>query len=295
MKDRYDLCVTRYLCRRCGTWIDVQSDEFYSFSGPNDPAFWCPVCEDLPLAEQVGFPAEELPTELQLLKGFRLSWVPLTESSEVEKCNRLYRPYSKRSFLQQYLAWLKLSGNESPCEPTSDLVVNAKFDRRRQVYTKELEYQIEDTCAGKACQFLRANCLKPEPPTCALVRLLCDVKGRYGLCQTGDEAMILQHYLLLTGGEHFPMLIPQPAVLEGKKRPDFICFVPVTKFQYHKVVVLVDRPGKDQAKTASEDADYRSQGFLVHRILVDPGDVGNSYFKRARDLVLWLQGLPDRY
>ena len=291
MKDRYDLCVTKYRCKRCGTPINVESDTFYYFSGPDDSSFWCPACENLPQADAVGVAAEELPTELQLLKGFCLTAVPPAEMPDVDSWNLLYRSYSKRSFLQQYLGWLKLSGAESLCEPAPNVTVNARFDRHRQVYTKELEYQIADTCGNAACQFLRANCLKPEQVTCALVRLLCDVKGAYGLCETGDEAMILQQYLLVTGGEHFPMLIPQPAVLKGKKRPDFICFVPATKFQYQKVVVLVDRPSKDEAENSREDADYKSQGFLVRRILVDPGDVGNSYFKRARELVLWLQSL----
>jgi hypothetical protein len=71
----------------------------------------------------------------------------------------------------------------------------------------------------------------------------------------------------------------------------WICFVPTTKFQYQKVVVLVDRPGKDQVQTSTEDAEYGGQGFLVRRILIDPSEVGNSYFKRARELVVWLQSL----
>ncbi len=291
MKDKYDLCVTKYSCRRCRTPIDVESETFYWFSGPYDPAFWCPACEDLPQADAVGVPAAELPIELQLSKGFCVRAVPPAEMPDVDSWNLLYRSYSKRSFLQQYLGWVKLKGAESHCEPAPHATVNARFDRHKQVYTKKLEYEITDTCADTACQFLRANCLKPEQVNCSLLRFLCDVKGPYGLCDTGDEAMILQQYLLVTGGEHFPMLIPQPSVLKGKKRPDFICFVPVTKFQYQKVVVLVDRPGKDQAQTSREDADYSGQGFLVRRVLIDPSEVGNSYFKRARELVVWLQSL----
>jgi hypothetical protein len=269
----------------------VESDTFYNFSGPNDSSFWCPTCEDLPHADAVGSPAEDLPTELQLLKDFRLRAVPTAEIPDVDTWNLLYRPYSKRSFLQQYVGWLKLSGAESVCEPASNATVHAKFDRYKQVYTNELECEIEDICADGACHFLGDSCLKPEQVCCSVVRLLCDVKGDGGLCDTGDEAMILQQYLLVTGGKHYPMLIPQPSVLKGKKRPDFICFVPISKFQYHQVVVLVDRLGKDQRQTSKEDAEYKSQGFLVRRILIDPADHGNSYFKRARELVLWLQSL----
>ncbi len=289
MKDRYDLSVTRYRCKRCDTTIDVDSDTFYYFGGVDDQSFWCPSCEDLPQAEIVGVPAEELPTELQLLKGFCLTPVPPAEMPDVETWNLLYRSYSKRSFLQQYLGWVKLAGAESYCDAASNATVNAKFDRHKQVYTSELEYKIGDTCADTICQFLGSDCVKPEEVRCSMIRMLCDTKGRYGLCQTGDEAMILQQFLLITGDEHFPMLIPQPSVLKGKKRPDFICFVPVTRFQYQKVVVLVDRPGKDKGQTSKEDADYQSMGFIVRRVLIDPGDQGNSYFKRARELAVWLQ------
>jgi hypothetical protein len=291
MKDKYDLCVTKYRCRRCRTPIDVESDTFYYFSGPDDSSFWCPTCEDLPMPDPIGVPAEELPIELQLLKGFWLRAVPPAEMPDVDSWNLLYRPYSKRSFLHQYLGWVKLKGADSLCEPASNATVSAKFDRHKQAYTKELEYEITDNCADTVCQFLRANSLKPEQEKCSLLRLLCHKGGAYGLCETGDEAMILQQYLLVTGDEHFPMLIPQPSVLKGKKRPDFICFVPVTKFQYQKVVVLVDRPGKDQVQTSREDTEYGGQGFLVRRILINP--VEKSYFKQARELVVWLQSLAD--
>jgi hypothetical protein len=291
MKNRYDFCVTRYRCKRCGTPIDIESDVFHYFSGPDDSSFWCPTCQDFPYAESVGTPADELPTEIQLPKAFQLRAVPIAEMSDVNTWNLLYRCYSKRSFFQQYLGWLKLSGAEDLCEPSPNVSVNAKFDHHRQLYTHETEYEITDTCADATCQFLRAGCLKPEQVSCTLVRLLCDVKGTFGMCQTGDEAMILQWFLLMTGDEHFPMLIPQPSVLKGKRRPDFMCFVPVTKFQYHKVVVLVDRPGKDRELTKGEDTQYKDEGFLVRRIDVDPADHSNSHFKRARELVLWLQSL----
>lgn len=100
--------------------------------------------------------------------------------------------------------------------------------------------------------------------------------------------MVLQQYLILTGEEQFPMLIPQPAILKGKRRPDFVCFVPVSKYQFQKVVVLVDRPGKDSDQAQQENKEYASEGFRVRRILVDPSDRSSSYFKLARELVLWL-------
>jgi hypothetical protein len=84
------------------------------------------------------------------------------------------------------------------------------------------------------------------------------------------------------------MLIPQPSILHGKRRPDFICYVPVTRFQYHKVAVLVDRPGKDPQMIAAENSDYNQQDFIVKRLLVEPQQ---SPFKRARELVLWLGSL----
>lgn len=291
MKDRYDLCLTRYRCGRCRSPIDVESETFYWFSGPDDPAFWCPDCGDFPRAVALGVPAENLPTDLQLSKGYRLRAVPAAEIPDVDSWNLLYRPYSKRSFQQQYIGWLKLMAADPQCAPSPHATVNASFHRQRQIYAKQLEYEITDECADTACQFLSTNCLKPEKVNCSLVRFLCDVKGPYGLCDTGDEAMILQWYLLFTGGEHFPMLIPQASVLKGKRRPDFVCFVPITKFQYQKVVVLVDRPGKDPHLTTKEDAEYQAQGFFVRRILIDPSADRASYFKLARDLVIWLQTL----
>lgn len=82
------------------------------------------------------------------------------------------------------------------------------------------------------------------------------------------------------------MLIPQPSILHGKRRPDFVCFVPITKFQYLKIVVLVDRPGKLPSIIATENAEYEQQGFIVKRVLIDSQ---TTYFKLARELVLWLE------
>ena len=100
--------------------------------------------------------------------------------------------------------------------------------------------------------------------------------------------MILQQYLILTGGVHFPMLIPQASILKGKRRADFLCFVPLTKFQYRKIAVLVDRPGKKPSELRLENTDYESEDFVVRRILIDRK---NSYFKIARELVNWIEAL----
>ena len=140
---------------------------------------------------------------------------------------------------------------------------------------------------GHPCQFLAERVLKPaESIDCLAIRTLCDKDKSFGLCQTGDEAMLLQNYLLLTGGDHFPMLVPQPSILHGKRRPDFVCFMPITKFQYYKVAVFVDRPGKNPNMVTAENTEYEQQGFIVKRLLVEPN---MTHFKRARDLVNWLE------
>ena len=98
--------------------------------------------------------------------------------------------------------------------------------------------------------------------------------------------MLLQQYLLLSGDEEFPMLVPQPSIRKGARRPDFVAFVPVTKFQYHKIAILVDRPGKDSDRMNSEELDYKQDGYIVRRVLIDGQ---GSYYKKARELVLWIQ------
>ncbi len=290
MIERYDLAVTCYCCDRCGTPIQVPSDEFYWFAGPEDSAFWCATCEDMPQASIVGCPAADLPPEIQLPKGFVLCAVPSAEPGDVSNWNVLFRPYSKRSFLKQYRAWLTLKADGPLCSLESDVSIRAKFDPATQRYTDKIETTISDTCNGLPCQFLARRALQPEQVECTILRTLCDTKGRFALCQTGDEAMLLQQYVLLTGDQHFPMLIPQVSILRGARRADFLCFVPVSRFQYHKVAVLVDRPGKDAKVITDEEAAYRQEGFEVKRIVIDPTD-GLSYFKRARELCLWLQAL----
>jgi hypothetical protein len=59
------------------------------------------------------------------------------------------------------------------------------------------------------------------------------------------------------------MLIPQPTLLKGQKRPDFLCFVPLSKFQYQNVAILVDRPGKDPDEIWKETKLYEDQGYIV--------------------------------
>src|SRR6266481_10189618 len=109
MRHQYDLCVTRYICDRpkCQTPIDIPSETLYEFSGVGDSYFWCPTCEDLPSARLLGAPACELPQKLQLLQQFVLQPVPRLEpSDDVNSGNLMYRPYSKRSSLREYLDWL---------------------------------------------------------------------------------------------------------------------------------------------------------------------------------------------
>ena len=297
MRNRYDLRVTRYICdrHRCKTPIDVESDTFYEFTGPNDPAFWCPRCEDLPKAVLVGTPATALPSHLPLLNRFTLYPVPRLEpSDDVESANLMYRPYSQRSFLRQYIEWVTLNGVESVCNLRSSATCFKKFDSHEQRYTNGIDYELLDECDGSGCQFLRMETIKPVDVAelrCGVLKLLCTREKPFGMCQTNDEANILRNFLLLTGGDHYPMLIPQPSILSGAKRPDFLCFVPITRFQYHTVVVLIDRPGKPKEATEEEEATYSRLGYTVKRILVDWENVNFSYFKAARMLKNYLQTL----
>lgn len=272
MRDRYDLEETKYMCRRCGGTPTVED--------------WCPSCEDIPFAYS-SCHAEDLPQKLLLAKDFVYRIVPEAEPSDVESWNVLFRPYTKRSFLRQYIDWVKLSGSTDVCDWSPNVTVSAKFDLKTQQYTKALDYRIQDNCAGSSCQFLAAEAVKPEVTRCQVIELLCDLEGTFGLCETYDEAKILENYLKLTGSDHFPMLIPQVSILSGKRRPDFICFIPLSKFQYEKLVVLVDRPRKDASSMTAETAEYKKEGYLVKRLLIDGQ---TSYFKMARALKLFIQG-----
>lgn len=286
MKDIYNHNVTLYKCKRCNTTFEIESDSFHWFQSADDAHFWCPACEDMPQAEIVGHAAENLPLELLLPKNFTCRIVPLLEPREIDNANILYRPYSKRSFLQQYIEWIR-SSNGSTCKLSSEITVSPSFDPEKQIYTSSLDYRIYDSCNYSVCQFLQSNTIKPENIKCSIIEMLCDTKGAYGLCQTGDEAMILQQYLILTGAEHFPMLIPQASILKGKRRPDFICFVPVSKFQYYKVAILIDRPGKEPTNIRAENDEYQNEGYVIKRINIEPNN--KSYFKIARELSLWIQ------
>jgi hypothetical protein len=298
MRERYDLAVTRYICnrRRCKTTIDVHSDTFYWFSGEGDPNFWCPTCQDFPSVAIVGCPAQDLPQKLQLLKQFDILLVPRLEpADDVDSSNRLYRPYSKRSFLRQYIDWIKGLGLETHCDFRTGASCFKKFDIGLQRYTDEVDYEIIDECDSARCRFLTTQSLKPlraHDLDCTVLQHLCDTKGPYGLCQTGDEAQILHNYLILTGGDHFPMLVPQAAILTGRRRADFLCFLPITKFQYRPVAILVDRPGKNAKTTEAENREYEGQDYSVYRILIDHDDPSFSYFKAARDLKNWLECVP---
>lgn len=297
MRHRYDLSITRYICDRskCKAPIDIPSDTLYEFASADDSHFWCPACECEPWARLLGTPASGLPQKLQLPKQFVLQPVPrLDPSDDLDSSNLIYRPYSQRSFLRQFLDWLTLRGVEAICDLYPSASCFKKFDLEIQRYTDEVDYELVDQCNGSPCQFLRTETLKPLSDNeliCTTIKLLCSAGQSYSFCDTKDEAQILRNYLLLTGGDHFPMLIPQPSILSGRKRPDFFCFVPITKFQYHSVAVLVDRPGKDQNQVDNENREYKNQGHTVKRILVDWNDPDFSYFKAARELKNWIESL----
>ena len=112
MREKYDLCITKYICSRskCGMPIEIASTSLYEFAGPDDPAFWCLKCNDLPLCESPS--ADQLqtcPPKLQLRQGFGLLHVPRLEpSDDLDFANLLYRPYSQRSFLRQYIDWAEV-------------------------------------------------------------------------------------------------------------------------------------------------------------------------------------------
>jgi hypothetical protein len=96
--------------------VEIESTSLYEFAGPDGPAFRCLKCNDLPHAQLVGRPAVDLPSRLQFGLGFVLSHVPRLElADDLDSANLLYRPYSQRSFLRQYIDWMKLKNIESVC------------------------------------------------------------------------------------------------------------------------------------------------------------------------------------
>jgi hypothetical protein len=290
MKNFYDRYSTRYYCDRCGTPIEIESDSFYEFVGIEDSNFWCPSCEDLPKAEIFGTPARDLPKELYLPKGFVCRVVPLAEPDDVKNWSIIYRPFSIRSFLRQYIDWLIRQQVSNICDFSSHFTAGASFDPDSQMYTTQLDYLISDVCDSRPCAFMQTNAIKPIDPNCQIMTMLCKTKGPYGLCETGDEAMILKRYLSINGGQHYPMLIPQPTLLKGKKRPDFLCFVPLSKFQYQKVIILVDRPGKKPEDIREETRLYEQLGYMVRRIEIELAS--RSYFIEARRLSNWIESIP---
>src|SRR5258708_6885381 len=160
MRHRYDLCVTRYICDRpkCQTPIDIPSetlDELFT-------ELWCPNCNCEAHARLLGTPASSLPQGLQLLHQFVLQPVPRLEpSDDLNSANVMYRPYSKRSFLRQYLDLLILRGADPVCDFRPMATCFKKFDPVTQRYTDEIDYELVDHCGGSPCQFLRTETLKP--------------------------------------------------------------------------------------------------------------------------------------
>jgi hypothetical protein len=297
MRDKYDLSVTRYIYERsgCESFIDVECETLYEFASADDPTFWCPRCQSEPHVRLFGCAAADLPSKLNLPHAFVLLPVPRLEpSDDLDSSNLLYRPYSQRSFLRQYIGWLKLQAIDEMCELEASATCFKRFNPELQRYTDEIDYELVDNCNSTPCRFLRTAALKPlstDEVSCSVLKQLCNIRSPYDFCETGDEAQILWNYLLVTGAEHFPMLIPQASILSGRRRPDFLCFVPITRFQYQPVAVLVDRSGKNPAVIDSKNADYHQQGYRVRRILVEGRESGFSYFKAARELKNWIEGI----
>ena len=227
MRHRYDLSVTRYICDRpgCNTHIDIPSDSLYEFAGVEDSHFWCPKCEDLPSARILGRPASQLPQKMQLPKQFFLRPVPLVDpSDDLEASNLIYRPYSKRSFLRQYVDWLTLRGVDRVCPFHSSATCFRKFDEAIQRYTGEIDYELIDECDGLLCQFLHTAMLKHLPDdqlTCTTLQVLCSTGQSYSFCDTGDEAQILRNYLLLSGGRSLPNVDPTTFYSVRSQAPRF--------------------------------------------------------------------------
>jgi hypothetical protein len=111
---------------------------------------------------------------------------------------------------------MKLQAGDKMCELEASATCYKRFDPELQRYTDEIDYELVDNCNSTLCQFLRTETLKPlsaDEVNCSVLKQLYNIQSRYSLCETGDEAQILWNYLLVTGAEHFPMLIPQASVL----------------------------------------------------------------------------------
>jgi len=88
------------------------------------------------------------------------------------------------------------------------------------------------------------------------------------LCQSDNERQFLHHYLRfaydISGGDEFPMLIPQARLATSRIRVDFVAFVPETKWDWHWYVIEIDTPTHHPREDEEERAEIiRNEGYIL--------------------------------
>ncbi|MFZ0304864.1 MAG: hypothetical protein WAL75_19380 [Terracidiphilus sp.] len=103
-----------------------------------------------------------------------------------------------------------------------------------------------------------------------------------GLCQTPHEQRFLWAYLQIAKTRNFPMLLPQPRIgVGGRRRPDFVVFVPKQFLVYKRYAVELDGAHTNVDADQARDSDLAAEDYEV--ISVRPGDKG--YFLEVRTLI----------
>ena len=101
-------------------------------------------------------------------------------------------------------------------------------------------------------------------------------------CQTPQEQRFLWAYLQIAKTQNFPMLLPQPRIgVSGRRRPDFVAFVPKQFLVYQWYAIELDGAHVDFEADKLRDSDLTTEGYQV--ISLRPGDKG--YFPEVRALV----------
>jgi DNA-directed RNA polymerase subunit RPC12/RpoP len=89
------------------------------------------------------------------------------------------------------------------------------------------------------------------------------------LCQSRPEAVFLHSYLRLNKDRESPMPIPQAHVeVTEKVRPDFVMFIPITRFDWKWLAVEIDskRYHQDEERDIKRRIWIRSEGYEVLRL-----------------------------
>lgn len=110
------------------------------------------------------------------------------------------------------------------------------------------------------------------------------------LCQSDSERQFLHYYLRfaydISGGDEFPMLIPQVRLATGRIRVDFVAFVPETRWKWHWYAIEIDTPIHHPRDDEVERAEIiRNEGYILKRITPE-----KKWLDWARELVedFWL-------